>query len=52
MQVNHVKREGNRPAHNLAQHANDVFDYVTLIEQNPNMIESSLAQAVLFLSSS
>ena len=33
MQANHVKREGNRPAHNLAQHANDVFDYVTLIEQ-------------------
>ena len=29
VQVNHVKREGNRPTHNLAQHAKDVFDYVT-----------------------
>ena len=29
MQVNHVKLEGNRLAHNLAQHANDVFHYVT-----------------------
>ena len=45
--MNHVKREGNRLAHNLAQHANDVFDYVTLIGENPNMIESSLAQDVL-----
>ena len=52
MQVNRVKWEGNRPPHNLAQHANDVFDYVTLIGENPNMIESSLAQDVLFLSSS
>ena len=52
MQVNHVKQEGNRPAHNLAQHANDVFNHVTWIEENPNMIESSLAQDVLFLSSS
>ena len=52
MQVNHVKREGNRQAHTLAQHANDVFDYVTWIEKNPNMNESSLAQDVLFLSSS
>ena len=52
MQVNHVKQEGNRPAHNLAQHANDVFNYVTWIKKNPNMIESSLAQDVLFLSSS
>ena len=52
MQVNHVKWEGNRPPHNLAQHANDVFDYVTLIGENPNVIEYSLAQDVLFLSSS
>ena len=52
MQVNHVKREGNCLAHNLAQHANDVFDYVTLIGENPNVIEYSLDQDVLFLSSS
>ena len=43
VQVNHVKREGNRLAHNLAQHANDVFDYVTWIEENLSVIESSLA---------
>ena len=43
VQVNHVKWEGNRPAHNLTQHAKDVFDYVTWIEENPSVIESSLA---------
>ena len=41
--MNHVKREGNRLAHNLAQHAKDVFDYVTWIEENLSVIESSLA---------
>ena len=52
VQVNHVKWEGNHPAHNLAQHAKDVFDYAIWIEENLSMIESSLAQDVLFLSSS
>ena len=30
VQVNHDKQEGNRPVHNLTQHANDIFDHVTL----------------------
>ena len=52
MQVNHVKQESNGPAHTLAQYAKSIFYYVTWIERNPYMIESSLAQDVLSLSSS
>ena len=51
-QFSHVKRTGNRPAHILAQHAKNIDSYVTWIEENPDFIESALAQDVLLLSSS
>jgi len=46
VQVNHVKREGNGLAHTLTQYAKSIFDYVTWIEKNHGMIESSLARDV------
>ena len=52
MQVNHVKRDGNGLACTVAQYAKNIFDYVTWIEENPCMIESSLARDVLSLSPS
>ena len=51
-QFSHVKRTGNQPAHILAQHAKNIGNYVTWIEENPDFIESTLAQDVLLLSSS
>ena len=50
--ISHVRRQGNRPAYILAQYAENVVSYITWIEENPNMIESALAQDILFLSSS
>ena len=51
-QFSHIKRTGNWPAHILAQHAKNIDNYVTWIEENPDFIESALAQDVLLLSSS
>ena len=52
VQIFHVRRQGNRSAHFLAQYAKNVVSYGIWIEENPRMIESDLAQDVLFLSSS
>ncbi|KAL0008096.1 hypothetical protein SO802_009598 [Lithocarpus litseifolius] len=46
-QLSHVKRTRNRPAHILAQHAKNINNYVTWIEENPAFFESALAQDVL-----
>ena len=51
-QFSQIKRTGNRPAHILAQHAKNIDNYVTWIEENPDFIESALAQDILLLSSS
>ena len=51
-QFSHVKRTGNRAALILAQHAKNIDNYVTWIEENPDFIESALAQDILLLSSS
>ena len=42
----HVKRQGNVPAHVLAQYAGKVEDYVTWLEECPSHIESVCAQDV------
>ena len=50
--VSHVRRQGNCPAHLLAQHIMSVVSFVIWIEENPTFIELALIQDVLFLSSS
>jgi len=50
-----VKQQGNKPAHLLAQHANEIDNidsYVTWIEENPLLIESTITYEVMNLSSS
>ena len=37
--VSHIKRQGNVPAHLLAQHAQDVVDYVAWLKECPSLIE-------------
>ena len=52
MEISHVKRDSNRPAHLLAQYAKYLDSYQSRIEENPNMVELALAHDVLCLSSS
>ena len=52
VEISHVKRNGNRLAHLLAQYAKYLDSYQTWIAENPNMVESVLADDVLCLSSS
>ena len=52
MQVSHVRREGNKPAHILAHYAKGLDSYVTWVVGDPILIESALARDVLNLSSS
>ena len=52
MEISHVKRDSNRPAHLLAQYAKYLDSYQSRIEENPNMVESALAHDVLCLFSS
>ena len=42
----HVKRDGNRPAHILAQFAKQVSDFVVWLEETPNLIEDACSQDV------
>ena len=42
----HVKRDGNRPAHILAQFAKQVGDFVVWLEETPNLIEDACSQDV------
>ena len=42
----HVKRDGNRPAHILAQFAKQVGDSVAWLEETPNLIENACSQDV------
>ena len=52
VKISHVKWDGNRPAHLLAQYAKYLNSYQTWIEENPNIVELVLAHDVLCLSSS
>ena len=47
-QISHMKRQSNRSAHILAQFAKNINNYVVWIEENLYIIESILAQNVLF----
>ena len=40
----HIKRQGNVPAHVLAQHAKNVEDYIAWVEECPNLVEHVCAQ--------
>ena len=42
----HVKRDGNRPAHILAQFAKQVGDFVVWLEETPNLIDDACSQDV------
>ena len=42
----HVKRDGNKPAHILAQFAKYVGDFVVWLEETPNLIEDACSQDV------
>ena len=42
--VSHIKRQGNVPAHLLAQYAQHVGDYVAWLEECPSLIEHACAQ--------
>ena len=43
VQVSHIRRQGNHPAHILAQYVRNLVSFVVWIEENPIMIESALA---------
>nr|XP_023906305.1 uncharacterized protein LOC112018028 [Quercus suber] len=51
-QFSHVRRQGNRPTHILAQYAKNLDSFVTWIEENPTIIENSTAQDVFLFQSS
>ena len=44
---NHVKRQGNKPAHILAQFARHIGDYVVWLAETPSPIEHACAQDVI-----
>ena len=50
VEISHIKWDGNRPAHLLAQYAKYLDSYQTWTEENPNMVRSALAHYVLCLS--
>ena len=52
VQVCYVRRQTNKPAHVLAQDVKGVDNFITWIEENPSMIETSLTQDVSNFSSS
>ena len=52
VQVSHIRRQGNCPAHILVQSARNLVGFVAWIEENPTVIELVLAQDVMCLSSS
>ena len=48
--MSHVKRQGNAPAHLLAQHALHVVDYNAWLEECPSFIEHACAHDVIQIS--
>ena len=46
-EVSHVKRQGNIPAHLLAQHVVHVKDYMAWLEECPGLIARACSQDVL-----
>ena len=50
-QIQHVRRQANKPAHTLALHAKGVSDFMTWIEECPSFIDSFVSQDAMFSSS-
>ena len=48
----HVKRQGNVPAHMLAQHAKETEDYVVWLEECPSFLEHACAHDISVVSHS
>lgn len=46
VEVQHTRREGNRAAQGLAQHAQVINDFVTWIEETPTIINSEVISDV------
>ena len=46
VEFSHVRRQGNKPAHLLAKHAQSIVDFTTWIEENPYFIEQALIHDV------
>ena len=42
VEVQHLRREGNRAAHSLTRHAQTVNDFVTWMEETPTIINSEV----------
>ena len=51
-QVQHMRQQGNKLAHALAQHAKGIHSFVTWIEECPHFIESLVFHYAIYLSSS
>ena len=49
VEFSHTRREGNRPEHLLAKHAQCIVDFITWMEENPSFIEQALTHDVLTL---
>ena len=48
--VSHVRRQGNKPAHILANYALSLNEYVVWIEETPCCIEQALVQDFVSIS--
>ena len=46
VEVSHVGRQGNRPAHLLEKHALDIEDFFVWIEETPYFIKQTLLHDV------
>ena len=51
VKTSHVRREDNQSAHILTQFVKRIDNYVTWIEENPDIIKSDATQDILILSS-
>ena len=43
----HIRRQGNKPAHILAQYARFVSDFVAWVKETPSFLETVIASDVL-----
>ena len=48
VEISHVKRAGNRPAHLLAKYAKNINDFNVWVEESPSLIDQALLQDVSF----
>ena len=49
VKVQHVRRQRNKSAHALAQHAKGIHGFVTWLEESPPIIESLVLQDAMYL---